>query len=136
MAIVDRWWMKSYQMWPWLATRGLLISGDIVIISAVLLLPFYPLSSIIYVICHHDTTTGPHTFNESIISSNIKYQKNQIYHFIYSFVVRINWDLKINYRNYRSWPNSSIKAIFIVFLSKLVSMRNHLLCTLAPIVHV
>ena len=48
MAIVDWWWMKLYQMWPWLATRGLLISGDIVIISAVLL-PFYPLSSII---CH------------------------------------------------------------------------------------
>ena len=30
----------------------------------------------------------------------------------------------------------SIKAIFIVFLSELISMRNHLLCTLAPIVHV
>ena len=31
---------------------------------------------------------------------------------------------------------SSIKAVFIVFLSDVVGMRNHLLCALAPIVHV
>ena len=84
MTIVDWWWMKSYQMWPWLATRGFWISGDIVIISAILL-PFHPLSY--QVICLPVTTIATHTFIESIISSHVKSKNVRCnFAFIYSSI--------------------------------------------------
>ena len=137
MAIVDWWWMKSYQMWPWLATRGFWISGDIVIISAILL-PFHPLSY--QVICLPVTTIATHTFIESIISSHVKSKNVRCnFAFIFSTIFRTIEKLTCNQStslqgicNY----TSSIKAVFIVLLSDVVGMRNHLLCALAPIVHV
>ena len=67
----------------WLVIRGFLISGDIVIISAILL-PFYTRSY--QVICLPVTTIATHTFIKSIFHLMWKVKVSEI-NFVFHFII-------------------------------------------------